>query len=243
MKSDSFFNAKQASKTPPEITPNQFCTDSKMLYGAIKLATRMSMPNNKYLNAHLQDKDGMKTWYKFVQDYNGEYNTATKLASLETIAGQAFDHKYKGGIIQFIDNIDSAWAQMAHLKPSEHLDDKQKIWKFTNKIARSSYALHASSMELQADGKPWEGFICNLKMLMQRTEHGLVTTPHKPHKSKSHRRQITKSDPSNKETSIVLNARTDPSWDDCNTLNTQRDDMSIPPKAWMLMCKLDPDFL
>jgi len=138
-----------------------------MLYGAIKSATRMSMPNNKYLNAHLQDKDGVKTWYKFVQDYNGEYNTAAKLASLEAIAGQAFDHKYKGGTVQFIDDIDSAWAQMAHLKPSEHLDDKQKIWKFTNKIAKSGYALHATSAELQANGKTWEGFIRNLKMLLQ----------------------------------------------------------------------------
>ena len=144
------------------------------------------MPNNKYLNAHLQDKDGVKTWYKFVQDYNGEYNTAAKLASLEAITGQAFDHKYKGGTVQFIDDIDSAWAQMAHLKPSEHLDDKQKIWKFTNKIAKSGYALHTTSAELQANGKTWEGFIRNLKMLLQQMEHGLVTTSCRAHKSNSH---------------------------------------------------------
>jgi len=61
MQSDSFMAAKQVSNDPPEIMANQFCTDSKMLYGAIKSATRMSMPNNKYLNAQLQDKDGVKT--------------------------------------------------------------------------------------------------------------------------------------------------------------------------------------
>jgi len=144
------------------------------------------MPNNKYLNAHLKDKDGIKTWYKFIQDYNGKYNTAAKLVSLQIIAGQSFDHKYKGGIVQFLDNIDLAWAQMAHLKPSEHLDDKQKICKFTNKIAQSGYALHASNAKLQPDGKTWEGFICNLKMLLQHTEHGLVTTLHKAHKLHSH---------------------------------------------------------
>jgi len=116
----------------------------------------------------MQDKDGVKNWYKkFVQDYNSKYNTTTKLTSLEIVAGQTFDHKYKGGIIQFMDDIDTAWAQMAQLKPSKHLDDEQKICKFTNKIAQSRYTLHASNAELQPDGKTWEGFICNLKMLLQ----------------------------------------------------------------------------
>jgi len=81
---------------------------------------------------------------------------AAKLASLEFIVGQTFDHKHKGGIVQFIDDIDSAWAQMAHLKPSEYLDNEQKIRKFTNKITKSRYALHASNAELHPDGKTWE---------------------------------------------------------------------------------------
>jgi len=42
---------------------------------------------------------------------------------------------------------------------------------------------------------------------------------------------------------MVLNARTDPSWDNRTTLNSQHDDYSIPPKAWVLMRELDPDFL
>jgi len=205
IQSGSFTAAKQAAKIPLEIMPNQFCTDSKMLYRAIKSVTQMLMPNNKYLNDHMQDKD-IKTWYKFVQDYNGEYNTAAKLASLEFIIGQMFDHKHKGSIIQFIDDIDSAWAQMAHLKHSKYLDDKQKIHKFTNKITKSRYTLHASNAKLHPDGKTWESFICNLKMFLQQTEHGLVITPQKVHCSQSHCRQPSES--SDEESTMILYACT-----------------------------------
>jgi len=175
IKCDSFSRAKKVSHVPKDVTEQQFKTDSKILYGAIKSATCMSMPNNKYLNQHLEDKDGVKTWYKFVQDYNGEYNTTAKLASLKLIAGQFSKHKYKGGIIQFIDDIDLAWAQMEHLKPSEHLDDKQKIRKFINKIARTGYKIYATQAEFQTDGKTWEGFIQNFKSLVQCSEQGEIT--------------------------------------------------------------------
>jgi len=166
-----------------------------------------------------------------------------KLASLETITGQIFDHKYKSSIVQFIDDIDSAWAQMAHLKPSEHLNNEQKICKFTNKIAKSGYALHASNAKLQLDRKTWEGFIQNLKMLLQCTEHGLVANSCRAHKSHSQHKQTSELDPSDEESSMILNMCTDPSWDDHSMMNACCDDMSTPPKAWVFMHKLNPDFL
>jgi len=100
-----------------------------------------------------------------------------------------------------------------------------------------------SNAELQADGKTWEGFICNMKMLMQRTEHGLVTTACKAHKSRSQRKPISESDPSDDEAHMILNVRINPTWDDHSSMNACCDDMSIPPRAWTLMHNLDPNFL
>jgi len=188
------------------------------------------MPNNKYLNVHLEDKARVKMWYKFLLDYNGKYNIAAKHASLELVAGWFFKHKYMGGIIEFIDDINLAWAQMGHLNPSEHLDDEQKICKLINKITCTGCEIQATQAEIQPDGKTWEGFIHNFKSLLQHTIHGIVTHNHlqKAHKPMSSCQYASASNPSDDEFLLILSVCSKPSQDNWYTFNSHQNNLSIP---------------
>jgi len=67
-----FAKAKQNLPTPKSIMAIQFHHDNKVFYGAIKSATRLSMPNNQYLLANAKEHDGVTTWHQFLEDYDGK---------------------------------------------------------------------------------------------------------------------------------------------------------------------------
>jgi len=79
-----------------DISLKQFI-DQKVLYGAIKSGTWISSPNNKYIVDHACHKDGVITWYKFLQDYNGEDKIQAKMTNFMLKVERDFDPRQKGG--------------------------------------------------------------------------------------------------------------------------------------------------
>jgi len=57
----SWNKLKKIYTPPADLTPKQFHHDKKVLYGAIKSATHITNPNNKYLVIHKKDKDRVET--------------------------------------------------------------------------------------------------------------------------------------------------------------------------------------
>jgi len=110
-----------------DITAKQFIHDNRVLYGAIKSSTRVFCRTNQYVIKQNKSKDGVMTWYNFNQDYNGENNMEGKIAKVGLQLEKDYDPKQKGGVIQYLDNLEATWALLAHMDPTETASSRAKI--------------------------------------------------------------------------------------------------------------------
>jgi len=94
----------------------------------------------------------------------------TKIAKLGIELECNFDPK-QCNILQYIDDLESGWAQMAVLSCKEELDDEQKIWCFKACLSGSGYESFAAQAEFDKDGDTWWGFIRSFKSLVQYVDH------------------------------------------------------------------------
>jgi len=130
----SFSHAKREANVSANITAKQFIHDNKVLYGAIKSSTRVFCPTNQYVIKQNKSKDGVMTWYNFNQDYNGENNMEVKIAEVGLMLEKDYDPAQKGGVIQYLDDLEATWALLAHMDLAETASSRAKIQLVINKL-------------------------------------------------------------------------------------------------------------
>ena len=112
---------KSAKKYAPDITQSQFRMDKRGLFGAIQGSTRNSNRGRNYVSDHWKDKDGVKVWYKFLQDFNQGSNIAAKVDDIRATLDTPYHEKYPGGVSAYIDSIVTAYSRLEMEDPNrEH---------------------------------------------------------------------------------------------------------------------------
>jgi len=56
--------------------------------------------------------DGLTAWYNFLQDYGGRENLKIKKKTIGEILSRSYNTPYKGGPLQFLNNMELAWIQL-----------------------------------------------------------------------------------------------------------------------------------
>jgi len=158
----SFTKAKREANVSHNITAKQFIHDNKVLYGAIKSSTRVFCPTNQYVIANSKNKDGVLTWYNFNQDYNGENNMETKIADVGLKLEKDYDPDQKGGVLQYLEDMEANFALLAHLDPNEAMSSRTKIRMVLNKLGNCGFDPYLTQA-LEKDSSSWDGFMKSLR--------------------------------------------------------------------------------
>jgi len=84
------------------------------------------MPN-KYILCFESTANGIAAWDLLLQDYGSKNNLDVQKAEIDKELLCVYDPAQKGGVLQYLDDTESAWVQMETLDPHDMLSDEAKI--------------------------------------------------------------------------------------------------------------------
>ena len=172
-----------AKRYAPGITLEQFRIDQQGLYGALQSSTRNSNRGRQYLAEYVQEMDGVKVWYAFLQDFNQGSNIAAKAVDeLQGLLDIPFTDKFPGGLVAYLDQTTYAYTQLEVEDPyrGHHagVGDRQKMHHLRNKLQDSAYSHYVYDryeyyVQL-GDDMRFDNFIKDIKQKYQYIERGMA---------------------------------------------------------------------
>ena len=106
------------------ITRSQLIADNAALYGAIKSACRLKVAR-KILLEYTAEQDGMLTWLRLLREYDNQGSTDVQTLEFDNILDRKFTRHYHGGLEQFAEDYDTAYAELSNLG-EEHSDHAKR---------------------------------------------------------------------------------------------------------------------
>jgi len=95
------------------------------LYGALRSACKNGI-GKSMLVPFKKEQDGIKAWRSLVKKYEGEGNTEVRIEKLEHIISVPYTRSYKGGLLQFIQDYENAFAELDILGNKSWLEDNER---------------------------------------------------------------------------------------------------------------------
>jgi len=155
-----------------------------------------------------------------------------KIAEVGLMLEKDYDPAQKGGVIQYLDDLEATWALYAHMDPTETASSRAKIRLVINKLGNQGFDPYITQA-LEKDSTTWDGFIKSLRTSLKFVHRMAIQTA----KWQAHRASRT----STQETprSTLPNLR--------YLMHTKQDPISqdhhINRMQWKLMKEIDPEFL
>jgi len=103
--------------------------------------------------------NGIAAWDLFLQDYGSKNNLDVQKAEINKELLCAYNLAQKGGILQYLDDTESAWVFMETLDPHDTLLDKAKIRVIKNKLQGTEYINVIIQASYFVKGKTLDGFL------------------------------------------------------------------------------------
>jgi len=151
------------------ITEEQFMHDKEVLYGVIMSSNKDDPAANKYISMYKKPADGLAMWYCFMQDDGGLDNLIRKKQAINLELLQPFVSKYKGGLLAFLDNIESSWVHLENLDSNETISEDKKIHFIDGKSANTAYSTFSINAMEFPGGDMLTGY---LKHMHDYIKHG-----------------------------------------------------------------------
>ena len=95
------------------------------MFGTIQISTRKATPVRKYLDKHRREFDGILVWYALVESQDNDGNKEVRISKLMKTTRKPFNRHYTGGLLRYINDIDSAYSELESLDFT--IRDDQKI--------------------------------------------------------------------------------------------------------------------
>ncbi len=210
-----------------DVTEEQVQHDKEILYRALMFSCQ-DIPAAKYITQQEHTANGLTTWYNFLQDYGGRENLKIKKKAIGEILTRSYNPSYKGGTLQFLDNMESAWIQLESLDSADQFSDEYKILLISEKFANTEYSQMVMFSLEYPECKMLPGFLQKLRGFLKFDDHSNACQAHQ-------HAHYTESD-----------AHTNDPWaqEDCACLmSTQASNYIIPNNLFQSMKELCPELL
>jgi len=99
------------------ISPSQFTSDTIWLFGAMQQA--ITGRGKTIIKAYQSSEDGILCWQKFLETYRYDGDVAVYLSMQHQILSIRFSHQYQGGMLQFLEDYESAFMNIEHVMSSK----------------------------------------------------------------------------------------------------------------------------
>ena len=114
------------------VTPGQLMEAASHMFGAIQASCRDSNTARKFLNAHRNTRDGILVWLDLVKNQDKDGNVQVHEAKLESKTRRTYDRNYKGGLIQYLEDVSDGFAGLEEIGNS--YTEKQKMQTLLNNL-------------------------------------------------------------------------------------------------------------
>ena len=85
------------------------------LFGAIQISTRKAFSIHKYLNKYRDTLDGILVWIALLKEKDNGGNISVRIQNLLAKSHQPFGHDYPGGLLKFVHDLESTYAELETL--------------------------------------------------------------------------------------------------------------------------------
>ena len=82
------------------------------LFGSIQISTKKAITVHKYLNKYKDTLDGILVWIALLQEKDNGGNTDVRIQNLFAKTQQPFTTQYPGGLLSFVHDLESAYAEL-----------------------------------------------------------------------------------------------------------------------------------
>ena len=107
------------------ISTIQFKKDVGALYGALRSACQSGV-GKTILFEHRAKQDGVRAWIALKHKYDADGNKDLQIKRLENIIGTKFYRRYKGGLLQWVQDYENAFAELVHLGEEAWIKDSSR---------------------------------------------------------------------------------------------------------------------
>jgi hypothetical protein len=108
---------------------SQIKNDSRALYGAL-LSACQSGVGRRILIENRDKQDSIRSWCQLVQQYETDGNRNVRIKRLESVISTIFHGNYRGGLVEWFQDYEDAFTELALLGQNTWNDDEIKKRRF-----------------------------------------------------------------------------------------------------------------
>ena len=108
------------------ITMTQFIKDKEALYGGVQSSIKAGHGLKQVLK-YEEEQDGLMAWMELMDEYDKEGSKDLRIMKLESIVSTPFSRGYKGGMLQWVTDYESAFAELGYIHKVEAYTDDDMI--------------------------------------------------------------------------------------------------------------------
>ena len=102
----------------------QFIKDKEALYGGVQSSVKAGHGLKQVLK-YEEEQDGLMAWMELMEEYDKEGSKDLRIMKLENIVSTPFSRGYKGGMLQWVTDYESAFAELGYIhKLNAYTDDE-----------------------------------------------------------------------------------------------------------------------
>jgi hypothetical protein len=107
---------------------SQIKKDARTFYGAL-LSACQSGVGRRILMENRYKQDGIRSWCQLVQQYETHGNRNVRIKRLESVVNTVFHSNYRGRLVQWIQDYEDAFTELALIGQKTWNDDEiKKRW-------------------------------------------------------------------------------------------------------------------
>ena len=106
------------------LTRDMLISARQHLFGSIQISTRKSVTIHKYLNKYRDTLDGILVWVSLVREKDNDGNIEVQISNLLHKAQRPFHSKYPGGLLKYVNDLESIYAELDMLDATVDPSDK-----------------------------------------------------------------------------------------------------------------------
>ena len=118
----------------------QFIKDIEALYGGVQSSIKAGHGLKQVLK-YEEEQDGLLVWMELMEVYDKEGSKDLRIMRLENIVSTPFTRGYKGGMLQWVTDYESAFAELGYIhKIVQYTDDdtiKRRVLQYLQTPASS----------------------------------------------------------------------------------------------------------